>query len=110
LETLAKCESAASGDHHLRFGEAPTARAFIDAATFAKSTNLNATPLPDIYLASDGEINFLWKNVGVHIDLGFYGNGRFSYYAEGSGTAPLYGDDLGVAGGMPVQLLELFRS
>ena len=31
--------------------------------------------------ADDGEVNFLWKNAPVHVDLGFYGTGTYSYFA-----------------------------
>ena len=48
--------------------------------------------LPDIYVAHDGEVNFLWKDNGLHIDLGFYGDGTYSYYARDSKGAE-YGDD-----------------
>lgn len=37
--------------------------------------------MPNICLASDGEINFLWKTNAIHVDLGFYGSGSYSFYA-----------------------------
>jgi hypothetical protein len=110
LTTLDKHRLRVAEDKKGAFGEPPIASAFADAVTFAKSTDLHWTPLPNIHLASDGEVNFLWRNKGIHIDLGFYGNGKFSYYAESPVKEPMYGDDLDASAGMPQELLELFRS
>ena len=110
LDTLARHRTKVSEARRRVFGDAPASNAFVDAAAFAKSTDLHLVPLPQINLASDGEINFLWKSESIHIDLGFYGNGKFSYYAEAPGKEPMYGDDLDAAKGMPRELLELFRS
>lgn len=37
---------------------------------------------PQISLANDGEINFFWKKEGLVADLGFYGDGTYSYYIK----------------------------
>jgi hypothetical protein len=38
--------------------------------------------VPNISLANDGELNFWWKSdIGV-IDIGFYGDGTYTYYAK----------------------------
>jgi hypothetical protein len=109
LDTLKRYQSA-EWKNRRRFAQLPVEQAFVDAATFAKASRLNVAPMPDIYLAADGEVNFLWKSSNVHIDLGFYGNGKLSYYAEGNGCSPMYGDDLDVSAGMPAKLLGLFRA
>ncbi len=36
--------------------------------------------IPEIRLAHDGEINFLWDSNNCHVDLGFYGTGTYSYF------------------------------
>ena len=74
-----------SGDRYVYpGGKRPVDAAFVDARLFLK----NLVPLritPTISLVADGEINFAWESDGVHIDLGFYGDGEGgSYYAEDS--------------------------
>ena len=74
-----------SGDRYVYpGGKRPVDAAFVDARLFLR----NLAPLritPTISLVADGEINFAWESDGVHIDLGFYGDGEGgSYYAEDS--------------------------
>ena len=87
----------------------PSARAFSDAETFAKAMPLSIAPIPYISIADDGEINFLWKSEGLHVDLGMYGNGLFSYYADRVGSSQMIGESLAVSDGMPAELVQLFR-
>ena len=51
----------------------PDDKAFKDARKFISGLPLALIPNPEIRLADDGEINFLWQNEDIHIDLGFYG-------------------------------------
>ena len=53
----------------------PDDKAFEDAQTFISCIPLELIPKPEIRLADDGEINFLWQSEDIHIDLGFYGTG-----------------------------------
>ena len=70
----------------------PTEQAFKDARAFL----INLSPIkilpPSIGAADDGEINFLWKFCLVHIDLGFYGDGTYSYFARDPDGNNYYGD------------------
>jgi hypothetical protein len=61
----------------------PTAQALDDAKTFIRTFDFTVHCLPDIALASDGEINFWWNTGDLDMDLGFYGNGTYCYYAHG---------------------------
>ncbi len=58
----------------------PVKRAFEDARAFITELPLAYIPEPEIRFADDGEINFLWTSKNVHIDLGFYGTGTYSYF------------------------------
>src|ERR1700741_745971 len=73
---------------------APKETAFRDARDFILKLPLTRIAKPTINIASDGEVNFEWKGNDFKIDLGFYGNQKFSYYAVKSGSAPLLGDDI----------------
>jgi hypothetical protein len=52
---------------------------------------------PTINLANDGEINLYWDTPSARIDLGFYGTGTYSYFAEEKDGQEHIEDDLVVA-------------
>ena len=56
----------------------PSDEAFDAALSFIQSLPADMLCIPDIGLADDGEINFLWKNESVHVDLGFHDAKSFS--------------------------------
>ena len=77
----------------LQFDEWPNRRAFFDAIRFAKS--LRGMDLrPTISVADDGELNFLWDSGTLHVDLGFYGDGSYSYYARDGEGKEFFGDNV----------------
>jgi len=84
----------------------PRETAFQDARDFILKLPLMRIAKPSINIASDGEVNFEWKGSDFKIDLGFYGNQKFSYYAVKNGLAPLLGDDIPVNAGPPEELLS----
>ena len=47
-----------------------------------RETVRESVPIPHISLATDGEINFFWNLVNFRLDLGFFGDGTYSYYGE----------------------------
>ena len=73
----------------------PTNQAYKDAILFLKVLPTGSL-LPSIGFADDGEVNFSWKQNGIHIDLGFYGDGTYSYFAKDSEGNKYYGDDVPV--------------
>jgi len=81
--------------------EPPSSLAFDDARDFILTLPLTLITQPSIYVASDGEVNFQWSGDDFKIDLGFYGDGKFSFYAEKAGHASVVGDDLPVGVGLP---------
>ena len=58
----------------------PIDNAFEDARAFIAKLPLAHIPEPEIRFADDGEINFLWLGENIHIDLGLYGTGTYSYF------------------------------
>lgn len=87
---------------------APSAQAADDAELFAiyNLYRRNANT-PKISAASDGEINFSWKNEKGLIDLGFFGDGSYSYYAKLSTGKELISDESEIEERLPNELLEI---
>ncbi len=83
----------------------PKDDAFQNAKDFVSTLPLNRIVKPAIHVASDGEVNFQWSGPDFHIDLGFYGDGRFSFYGAKKGHKPIVGDEVPVKDGIP-KLLE----
>ena len=88
----------------------PTSQAFRDAEVFIRKLPLDSIPKPYIGLADDGEVNFLWKKDGVHVDLGFYGTGSYSYFARGKSGNKIYEEDALVSDDFPCEILALFKN
>lgn len=84
----------------------PSARAFQDAKDFIVTLPLAKMAKPEIHIASDGEVNFQWTGADFQIDLGFYGNQKFSFYGEKKGQQPIIGDDAAVKDGIPSALVN----
>jgi hypothetical protein len=88
----------------------PNAQAFKDAESFILQLPLNRTEMPTINVASDGEVNFCWSNRnGAHIDLGFFGNGTYSYYAGNAGKE-IMGENIETKSNVPDELIEIAAS
>src|SRR5271165_2604107 len=85
---------------------APTDAAFEDAKSFVLTLPLAKIKSPAIHVASDGEVNFQWSGPDFKIDLGFYGNGKFSYYAAKAGQTPIIGDEVLVDSGLSQDLIN----
>ena len=75
--------------------------AFRDAYAFASVLPDKMIGLPIVSVVEDGEINFAWGDYGgdcgeydVNVDLGFYGDGTYSFYVCDGRKGKLYGDDL----------------
>lgn len=88
----------------------PTFTAFDDAWQFTNRLPSNLKGLPHISLADDGEVNFSWSGGAIHIDLGFYGTGTFSYYGRDSDGKEFFGDDIPVTSSLPEDLASLLSA
>ncbi len=89
----------------------PTDKACEEAEQFIRSLPLSVILSPKIYFAHDGEINFLWKRQddGLHVDLGLYGNGTYSYFATNNNKEELMEDAANISQGLPDKLVEMLR-
>lgn len=90
--------------------QAPAQEARDDAELFA-SFNVGILELirPTISAASDGEVNYYWNNDKGLLDLGFYGDGTYSFYAELASGEEFSGDELLLRQPLPERLIEFFR-
>ena len=91
-------------------GGLPGNEAFRDASAFLDRLPFPLSALPHISVADDGEVNFAWDCRGVHIDLGFYGDGAFSYYARAADGREYYGEDVPAGSPLPAALESLLRA
>jgi hypothetical protein len=87
-------------------GILPSTQAFKDAESFILKLPLTRTGMPAINVASDGEVNFSWSGPNTHIDLGFFGNGTYSYYGRGAGTE-VTGENVAAKSDVPNDLLRI---
>lgn len=88
----------------------PTKEAFEDAWQFTKQLPEDLRQLPHISLADDGEVNFAWSGDVIHVDLGFYGTGTYSYYGRDSDGREVFGDDVSVTSSLPEELASLLSA
>ena len=88
----------------------PVISAFEDAMAFVRAWPGEALVMPDVGLADDGEVSFLWKGVDLHVDLGFYGDGTFSYYAKDGDGEEYADDDVAATVGLPEDLLAILKA
>lgn len=85
----------------------PFFAAFDDAWQFTNRLPENLKESPHISLADDGEVNFAWSGGAIYIDLGFYGDGTFSYYGRDCDGRESFGDDIPVTSPLPEELVSL---
>ena len=108
LDRLKELRNIAEEDHSSDV-QWPTDRAFEEAEEFIRLLPIPDIPVPKIYMAHDGDINFLWKRKddGLHIDLGLYGDGTYSYYATNNDEQEFMDDAVKVFEGLPDSLVEM---
>lgn len=88
----------------------PEAAAINDAEQFSSSILPNGDfALPVVTAASDGEVNFSWKNALGLIDLGFYGDGTYSYYIRFANGEELISDESPLGESLPDNVIEIIR-
>lgn len=81
-----------------------------DAIAFAKNLDFNHIHVPYISLARDGEVNFWWDLKTIKLDLGFYGDGTYSYYAKLlENGKEFFGDDEVLKSILPLEILEKLK-
>jgi hypothetical protein len=90
-------------------GKAPSRAAVRDAECFTHILVRDDVYAPSISLATDGEINFFWMLPHFRLDLGFYGEGTYSYYGTTTTGDEFLADDVSVSTPLPAQILQLIR-
>ena len=85
----------------------PKGEAFSDALQFISWLPFALTELPYISLANDGEVNFALTGGDIHLDLGFYGTGTYSYFARNHDGEEWFEDALPVTEPLPEKLFTL---
>ena len=78
----------------------PSENALEDARSFVMRLPLAQVPEPEIRFADDGEVNFLWICESVHIDLGFYGTGTYSYFGHNGEGQEIQDENVLVSDGL----------
>jgi len=58
------------------------------------------------YREEDGELDFRWDLETIKLDLGFRGNGMYSYYALLADGQEFFGDDIDVSQELPLEILK----
>ena len=89
-------------------GKAPSLKAILEATNFLKSLKTKVLPYP--MLSGDGEVGLYWEQDGYFVDIGFYGDGEYSYYAEGPNLEPLSSDHSEVSMGLDAELEEFLSN
>ena len=91
------------------YGAAPLSRQTLnDAERFTLSVFVGSSLyIPNISAASDGELIFSWRNQKGVMDLGFYGDGTYSFYAKLSGGKEVFVDDESVEMPLSVEIFSL---
>ncbi|WP_257540627.1 hypothetical protein [Sphingobium sp. CFD-1] len=87
-----------------------TPSAVNDAERFLRSIDWRRAEKPTISLSEDGEINFLWQNDTLYLDLGFVGDGTYSFYGKSGDGKVFLGDDQQVGESLPAGLASLMSA
>ena len=88
----------------------PVQDAFEDAKAFISKLPLTHIPDPVIRFADDGEINFLWVSEDVHIDLGFYGTGTYSYFGQNNEGQEIQEENVVASGGLAKEIKNILTA
>ena len=86
----------------------PSEQAFSDAYDFILNIPLSQISSPIVSLADDGEVNFFWNVDDIYVDLGFYGDGQCSYFAQSKTGKKVYSNAFPTSEGFPSEILNFF--
>jgi hypothetical protein len=86
----------------------PSRRTLKEAEVFARYLfGLGRIDAPYISPSSDGEVNFYWKTNNLLLDLGFFGDGTYSYYARLPNGRELIEDEAPLDKTLPSEVIDL---
>ncbi len=82
-------------------------KALDEAERFARSIDWQHHEPPIVSLTEDGEINLIWQTDALYLDLGFDGDGTYSYYGKATDGKIFLGDNFPTGDPLPAELLAL---
>jgi hypothetical protein len=87
---------------------APTSASIEEAELFARYLfGIGSIVAPYISASGDGEVNFYWKTRDWMIDLGFFGDGLYSYYVRFENGHEIIEDGTCLSQPLPQEIVEL---
>jgi hypothetical protein len=90
---------------------APTPSTVQDAEVFLRYLFGHSLGIsPHISASGDGEINFYWKREGFILDLGFQGDGFYSYYADLPNGREMMEDAAALSQPLPEEIVNFICS
>lgn len=88
----------------------PSDQTIKDAEQFANSIDFDSIHMPNVSLANDGEISFFWDIKGLYLDLGFLGDGSYSFYAKPPKGKEVIVDNAPLSRPLPQNILNHLRN
>jgi len=89
-------------------GKPPSAKTIKDTLYFLKQLPLDI-PLPYSGLSGDGEISLFWDKNDIFADLGFTGDGKYSYYARGMDGKEYHGNYIPLSSTLPEDFVKVLK-
>lgn len=91
-------------------GQPANRKAYEDACEFLKHLqSYPELPLPRAQISPDGELGLYWRKASIFADVGFYGDGTLSFYAEAP-EEEHGADDWPVSRGLPPGLIRTLEA
>lgn len=103
LEGLKQLENGWAGYDSIK----PDLRSIDEAVLFAQKVLSKSSIFePIISPATDGEVSFFWESSHITLDLGFYGDGSYSFYAKTEDGEEFFGDNYNLEVELPSKIYE----
>lgn len=112
-ELIARVRSLGTyvNDWNGRGTTAPTQASVEEAELFVRYLfSLGSITPPHISASGDGEIDFYWKQNGFTLDLGFVGDGTYSYYAHLPNGQEIIEDEAALGEHLPQAIVDLIMN
>jgi len=87
-------------------GVSPSQQTVNDVIVFIDKLPTNGIPPAKLMLASDGIIGLYWDNKNNYIDICFFGDGTFWYYARDDKNHEIGADNISLKTDIPKELLD----
>lgn len=87
-------------------GIPPSSDTVNNALSFIEKLPFNAKePRPGV--SGDGEISLFWENDDIFVDIGFSGDGKYTFYARDNQAIEYFKDEIDLKDPLPEALLNL---